>query len=109
MKRIVIYKIVIVQIFCLFLLTSSCENKRDYNNNDSKIEHQEDEIADGIYEARVTTHSGTYTVNVSVSGGEVGYVEWPNGGHMSLSGATITDRHAQGTNSRGELIEIDIN
>jgi hypothetical protein len=43
-----------------------------------------------------------------VSGGEFEYVDWPNGGQMSLTGAIIVNRHAVGTNSNGDEIEIDI-
>ncbi len=66
------------------------------------------EIEDGTYDATVTTSSGTYSVPVEVEDGEVTHVEWPNGGHMSVDGAEIEDSEAEGYNSRGDLIEIEI-
>jgi len=85
---------------------SNCDNRRD-DTYDDRTE-QEEEIQDGAYDATVISSSGTYQVEVEVSNGQVEYVYWPNGGHMSLSGATIVGRHAEGTNSNGEYFEIDI-
>jgi hypothetical protein len=66
-------------------------------------------ISDGTHDAEVTTPSGTYTVPVEVSGGEVESVEWPNGGDMSLSGADIDQNgDATGTNSRGDSVDVHI-
>jgi len=94
-------------LFCIIItipptLFISCENKRTFE----KVEGEN--ISDGIYDASVTTPSGTYEVQVSVSGGEVEYVDWPNGGEMTLTDAVITNKHAVGTNSRGDEIEIEI-
>lgn len=63
---------------------------------------------DGTYDATVTTDSGTYTVPVEVEGGEVSVVYWPNGGDMHVYGADISNGEAQGYNSRGDMIQIEI-
>lgn len=65
-------------------------------------------ILDGTYDAEVTTDSGTYTVPVEVEDGEVSGVEWPNGGTMSVTGADVEDSEAQGSNSKGNLVSIEI-
>lgn len=77
----------------------------EYETTDE--EHQNK--PDGTYSAEVTTQSGTYTVSVEVSGGEVECVHWPNGGCMSLSGADL-DSHgnASGTNSQGDSVEVQL-
>ncbi len=63
---------------------------------------------DGTYDATVTTESGTYTVPVEVEDGSVTYVDWPNGGNMTVYGAEISDGEASGTNSQGDPIDITI-
>lgn len=63
---------------------------------------------DGTYDALVTTDSGTYTVPVEVEDGEVTHVEWPNGGNMSVSGGELLDGEADGINSRGDSVHIEI-
>ncbi len=63
---------------------------------------------DGIYDATVTTDSGSYSVSVEVEDGEVTQVHWPNGGDMSVSGAEISDGAANGINSRGDSVQIEI-
>lgn len=63
---------------------------------------------DGTYDATVTTSSGTYTVPVEVEDGEVTHVHWPNGGDMSLSGADISGDEADGVNSRGDSIHVEL-
>ena len=60
------------------------------------------------YDATVTTSSGSYTVPVEVEGGEVTEVHWPNGGNMHVSGATISGGEADGYNSRGDSINIEL-
>ena len=65
-------------------------------------------IEDGIYDATVTTSSGTYSVPVEVEDGEVTSVHWPNGGNMAVNGADIEDGEASGYNSRGENINVEI-
>jgi hypothetical protein len=66
-------------------------------------------VEDGRYDAEVTTPSGTYTVPVEVSGGEVECVRWPNGGCMSLNGADVEDDgSATGYNARGDTIEVQL-
>ena len=60
------------------------------------------------YDATVTTSSGSYTVPVEVEGGEVTEVHWPNGGNMHVSGATISGGDADGYNSRGDSINIEL-
>lgn len=67
-----------------------------------------EELADGTYDATVTTPSGTYTVPVEVEDGEVTHVNWPNGGNMSVSGGELEDGEASGYNSRGDSVDIDI-
>lgn len=67
------------------------------------------EWEDGTYDATVTTPSGTYSVPVEVSDGEVESVNWPNGGDMHVSDAEIDgDGEASGTNSRGDVISIEV-
>jgi len=63
---------------------------------------------DGTYDAIVTTDSGSYTVPVEVEGGEIAFVHWPNGGDMHVYGATVEDGAAEGWNSRGEHIAVEI-
>jgi hypothetical protein len=64
---------------------------------------------DGSYDATVDTDSGSYTEPVEVIGGEVTCVQWPNGGCMSLSGASIDENgEASGTNSRGDTVSIKL-
>lgn len=63
---------------------------------------------DGTYDAYVTTSSGTYTVPVEVEDGEVVGVQWPNGGTMSLDGAELSDGQAEGTNSKGDWVSVEI-
>lgn len=58
-------------------------------------------LADGTYDARVRTDSGTYRVPVEVEGGEVASIRWPNGGRMRLHGAEIDNDEAVGHNSAG--------
>jgi len=101
-------KFSLLLILFLPLTICNCDNRNNYDEGNSNIENQYDDIQDGIYDATVTTPSGTYDVQISVSNGEVEYVDWPNGGHMSLDGATVTNKHAVGTNSNGDEIEIDI-
>ena len=63
---------------------------------------------DGTYNATVTTDSGSYTVPVEVENGEVTIVHWPDGGDMNVYGAEIEDGEASGTNSNGDIINIQI-
>lgn len=63
---------------------------------------------DGTYDATVTTDSGTYTVPVEVEDGEVSLVHWPNGGDMHVYGADISNGEAQGYNSRGDMVQIEV-
>ncbi|MBI5149833.1 MAG: hypothetical protein HZA28_03575 [Candidatus Omnitrophica bacterium] len=63
---------------------------------------------DGTYDGVVTTDSGSYTVPVEVEDGEVTYVHWPNGGDMTVSGAEISDGEADGINSKGDSVHIEI-
>jgi len=63
---------------------------------------------DGTYDATVTTDSGSYSVPVEVEDGEVTSVHWSNGGDMTLSGAEISDGEADGVNSRGDSVHIEI-
>jgi hypothetical protein len=65
-------------------------------------------ILDGTYDAEVTTDSGTYSVPVEVEDGEVTGVQWPNGGTMSVTGAAVEDGEAQGSNSKGDSVSIEI-
>lgn len=60
------------------------------------------------YNATVTTSSGSYDVTVEVEDGEVTYVHWPNGGDMSVSGAEIDDGEADGYNSRGDSVHVEV-
>ncbi len=60
------------------------------------------------YDAAVTTDSGTYSVPVEVEDGEVTTVYWPNGGDMSVSGAYLDGYTADGSNSRGDSVQIEI-
>lgn len=66
------------------------------------------EREDGTYDATVSTNSGTYTVPVEVQDGEVTTVYWPNGGNMSVDGASLDGIEASGYNSRGDNIDIQI-
>jgi hypothetical protein len=59
--------------------------------------------------ATVTTKSGTYTVPVQVENGQVTHVEWPNGGNMSVRGGELNGGQADGQNSRGDAVHIDLN
>lgn len=69
----------------------------------------DESISDGAHDAEVTTPSGTYSVEVEVSGGEVESVHWPNGGDMTLHGADLdSSGDATGTNSRGDTIEVHV-
>ena len=63
---------------------------------------------DGTYDAVVTTDSGSYTVPVEVEDGEVTHVDWPNGGRMTVDGAELQDGEADGINSRGASVHIDL-
>jgi len=74
----------------------------------SAQENEDGTYTDGIYDAEVTTNSGTYTVPVEVEDGEVTHVQWPNGGDMSVDGAQLDGGSASGTNSRGETVDIEI-
>lgn len=107
MKRLTSNKTFILFILFLSLIISNCGSNRDYND-DSNIKSRKGEIKDGIYDASVTTSSGTYNVQIRVRSGKVVYVDWPNGGQMSLTGATIVNKHAVGMNSKGYKIEIYI-
>ena len=66
MKSKISNRIFILLILFLSLTIINCENKRDYNEEDSTIENREDEITDGIYDASVTTPSGTYDVQRTI-------------------------------------------
>ena len=59
-------------------------------------------------DATVTTQSGSYSVPVEVEGGEVTYVHWPNGGDMTVSGAELQGGEADGINSRGDSVHIEL-
>ena len=112
-KIILINKLLLVSITLglLSLVNCNSDNRyRDNPNNDQLQEDriQDDELNDGTFDATVTTESGSYQVPVKVTNGEVEYVDWPNGGQMTLSGATIHNRYAEGTNSRGQTIIIEI-
>jgi len=61
------------------------------------------------YDAEVTTDSGTYSVPVEVEDGEVTYVHWPSGGNMHVYGGDLDDGYASGINSRGDIIQVEIN
>lgn len=63
---------------------------------------------DGTYDATVTTDSGSYSVPVEVEGGEVTYVHWPNGGNMHVYGGDISGGEADGTNSKGDSVHIEV-
>ena len=63
---------------------------------------------DGAYNAIVTTAGGSYTVTVEVESGEVTQVHWPNGIDMAVLGGGISDGKANGTNSKGDLVHIEI-
>lgn len=63
---------------------------------------------DGTYDATVVTDSGSYAVPIEVEDGEVTQVYWPNGGDMSVSGAEISDGEADGFNSKGDSVHIEI-
>ena len=65
-------------------------------------------LEDGTHDAVVTTDSGSYTVPVEVDGDEVTHVYWPNGGAMTVYGGEIDGGEADGTNSKGDLIHIEI-
>lgn len=65
-------------------------------------------IADGTYDAIVTTSSGTYTVPVEVENGEVSIVHWPNGGDMDVYEGELYGTETTGSNSLGESIDIEI-
>jgi hypothetical protein len=59
--------------------------------------------------ATVSTPSGTYTVPVEVVNGNVTHVDWPNGGHMSVNGGQLSGGQADGRNSRGDSVHINLN
>jgi len=59
-------------------------------------------------DATVTTDSGTYQVPVEVEDGEVTHVIWPNGGHMTVNGGDIDNGEADGTNSGGDSVHIEL-
>lgn len=63
---------------------------------------------DGTYDATVTTDSGSYSVPVEVEDGEVTQVHWPNGGDMSVAGVEISDGEANGVNSRGDSVSVEL-
>lgn len=67
-----------------------------------------DEIEDGEHDAIVRTESGSYSVPVEVEDGEVTRVHWPNGGDMHVYGADIDDGEAQGRDSRGDRVTIEL-
>jgi hypothetical protein len=69
---------------------------------------QAQSIEDGTHDATVTTRSGSYTVPVEIEDGEVTTVHWPNGGNMHVMGADLDDTEASGTNSRGDLVDVEI-
>jgi hypothetical protein len=70
--------------------------------------YAQDASKDGIYDAQVTTDSGTYSVPVEVQDGAVAHVLWPNGGAMNVYDGDLEGGSASGTNSRGEAIHIEI-
>jgi hypothetical protein len=67
-----------------------------------------DAADDGTYDAQVTTDSGTYSVPVEVEDGEVTQVHWPNGGDMNVEGGDLDGGEASGINSRGDIVNIEI-
>jgi hypothetical protein len=63
---------------------------------------------DGTYDARVRTDSGTYRVPVEVEDGQVTHIRWPNGGRMRVRGADLDGDEANGSDSRGNRLRIEL-
>lgn len=62
----------------------------------------------GEYDAYVSTESGTYRGVVEVEDGEVVYVRRKDGDQMTLEGAKIVGGQADGTDSNGKSVHIEI-
>ena len=63
---------------------------------------------DGNYDAFVTTKDGTYSASVVVESGKVTMVRWQRGVNTIVSTAEIVDGVANGTDSDGNPISIEV-
>jgi len=63
---------------------------------------------DGTYEATVTTQDGEYKTTVEVEGDKIVYYNLPNGDTVEVNGAKIGNGEADGTDSDGKQVHIEI-
>ena len=107
MRRLFFFLLVIGSISFRPVRFVRADDEDDTASDDSQVS-DESHVEDGTHDATVTTESGSYTVPVEVSDGNVENVDWPNGGEMTLDGAELDGNEADGTNSRGEPVHVEL-